>query len=298
LSLGFSKVGLEIGANAFSDAGRSLGALDDEPRPERLCDRLFQKLRQAKGQASDGVRDTEPGWCEQVVEAVRELGSDRGGQLLDALEVIVEGALRDPRGVHDGVNREGFGRPLGEQYFRRFQDLRTRSGALLASNLGPPRQIALAGCSNEKAEAPAIARPARVVIATPHKFATVAQGAGVVGSRYVSQVGFEVGGRLISRDVDVGALVRKGQKLASLSATDYRNKATAAEADLVAANAALAQAEPQELRFRTLLQKGFATRAAYDNAVKALQSAQAQVQSAGANLRIAQNQLGYTELLA
>ena len=173
--------------------------------------------------------------------------------------------------------------------------MRLSKGLFLCTSLAC---LALAGCSDEKVEAPAIARPARVVIATPHKFATVAQGAGVVRSRYVSQVGFEVGGRLISRDVDVGALVRKGQKLASLSATDYRNKATAAEADLVAANAALAQAEPQELRFRTLLQKGFATRAAYDNAVKALQSAQAQVQSAEANLRIAQNQLGYTELLA
>ena len=158
--------------------------------------------------------------------------------------------------------------------------------------------LGLAGCSDEKPETPAMARPARVVVATPHTFATVAQGAGVVRSRYVSQVGFEVGGRLITRDVDIGAVVRKGQKLATLSATDYRNKLSAAEADQVAARAALAQAEPQELRYRILLQKGFATRAAYDNALKALQSAEAQVQSAEANLRIAQNQLGYTELLA
>ena len=83
----------------------------------------------------------------------------------------------------------------------------------------------------------------------------MAQGAGRIQSRYVSQVGFEVGGRLTSRDVDVGAVVRKGQKLAQLSAVDYQNKVTAAEADLAAAKAAVAQAAPQEQRYRLLLAK-------------------------------------------
>ena len=106
------------------------GALDDEPRPERLRDRLFQKLRQAKGQARDGVRMTEPGRREQVVEALRELGADRGGQLLDALEMIIEGPLRDARSVHDGIHRERVRRPLGKQDFRAFQDLRPGPGAL------------------------------------------------------------------------------------------------------------------------------------------------------------------------
>jgi RND family efflux transporter MFP subunit len=126
----------------------------------------------------------------------------------------------------------------------------------------------------------------------------VAEGAGLIKSRYESPVGFEVGGRLVSRDVDVGAVVTKGQKLAKLSDVDYQNRVTAAEADLAAANAAVAQAAPQEQRYRILLKEGWTTRALYENALKALQSAQAQVQSAEANLRIAQNQLSYTELLA
>ena len=115
--------------------------------------------------------------------------------------------------------------------------------------------VYLAGCSEEKPAAPAAARPARVVVVTPHKHAFVAQGAGRIQSRYVSQVGFEVGGRLTSREVDVGAVVRKGQKLAQLSAVDYQNKVTAAEADLAAAKAAVAQAAPQEERYRILLAK-------------------------------------------
>ena len=158
--------------------------------------------------------------------------------------------------------------------------------------------ICLAGCSEEKPAAGAAARPARVVVVAPHKLAFVAQGARRIQSRYVGQVGFEVGGRLTSREVDVGAVVKKGQKLAQLSAVDYQNKVTAAEADLVAAKAAVAQAAPQEERYRILLAKQITTRPIYENALKAMQSAEAQVQSAEANLRIAMNQLSYAELRA
>jgi len=158
--------------------------------------------------------------------------------------------------------------------------------------------LCLAGCSEEEKAASPAPRQARAVVVTPHKLATVAQGAGRVQSRYVSEVGFEVGGRVISRDVDIGAIVKKGQKLAELSAVDYRNKVTAAEADLTAAKATLIQVVAQEERFRILLGKGFTTRSQYDEALKSLQSAQAAVQAAEANLRIAQNQLGYTQLRA
>ena len=93
-----------------------------------------------------------------------------------------------------------------------------------------------------------------------------------------------------------GTIVKKGQKLAELSAVDYQNKVTAAEADLAAAKAALAQAAAQEKRNRILLSKGFAPRAMYDDALRSLKSAQATVQATEANLRIAQNQLSYTQL--
>jgi RND family efflux transporter MFP subunit len=155
----------------------------------------------------------------------------------------------------------------------------------------------LAGCKNENTP-PAAVRSARVVVVTPHQLGVVAEGAGLIQSRYDSPVGFEVGGRLVSRYVDVGAVVTKGQKLAKLSDVDYQNRVTVAEGELATAKAAVAQAAPQEERYRILLKEGWTTRALYENALKDLQSAQAQVQSADANLRIAQNQLGYTELLA
>ena len=156
----------------------------------------------------------------------------------------------------------------------------------------------LAGCSEEKTAEPAAPRPVRAVIVTPTKLGFVAQGAGRIEARYVSPVGFEVGGRLISRHVDIGDMVKKGQKLAELSAVDYENRMTAAQANVAAAKAVLAQAVSEENRKRILLGKGFAPRAMYDDALRSLKSAEATVEASQANLRIAQNQLSYAQLVA
>ena len=115
--------------------------------------------------------------------------------------------------------------------------------------------VYLAGCKDENT-APAAVRPARVVVVTPHQLGVVAEGAGLIRSRYDSPVGFEVGGRLVSRYVDIGAVVTKGQKLAKLSDIDYQNRVTAAEGELATAKAAVAQAAPQEERYRILLEQG------------------------------------------
>jgi len=91
--------------------------------------------------------------------------------------------------------------------------------------------VYLAGCSEENTR-PAEVRQARVVVVTPQQLGVVAEGAGLIQSRYDSPVGFEVGGRVVARYVDVGAIVTKGQKLAKLSDVDYQNRVTAAEADV------------------------------------------------------------------
>ena len=54
----------------------------------------------------------------------------------------------------------------------------------------------------------------------------------------------------------------------------------------------------QEERDRILADKGYTPRSVYDESLKSLRSAEAAVQAAEAQLRIAQNQLGYTQLLA
>lgn len=174
--------------------------------------------------------------------------------------------------------------------------MRLTSGPILCACLAC---LSLTACKDEVETATHnTVRPARVTVVVPQKFVAVSQGAGRIEARFVSQVGFEVSGRVISRSVDIGTVVTKGQTLAALSDTDFQNKVTAAEADLATARATLAQVAAQEARDRVLTERGHTSRAAYDVSLKALNSAEAAVQSAEANLRIARNQLDHAQLRA
>jgi RND family efflux transporter MFP subunit len=107
---------------------------------------------------------------------------------------------------------------------------------------------------------------------------------------------FRIFGRLQERNVTVGDTVTPGQIVARIDSQDYQNTLRSAEADLVSAQAVLANAQNTESRQRELLSKGFAARAQYDQAEQQLKTAQSQVESAEAKLQNAKDNLTYTEL--
>lgn len=157
--------------------------------------------------------------------------------------------------------------------------------------------LLLAACSEQK-PAPVPPRFVRTVVVEEKPLVLSAQGAGTIEARYVNNIGFLVSGRLLTRDVDVGAFVKEGDTLASLDPTDFQSKLTAAESQVTSAQAALSQATGEENRFKQLLANGFTPQARYDQALKDLQTAQAGVVGAQADLKLAQDQLGYTTLNA
>lgn len=107
---------------------------------------------------------------------------------------------------------------------------------------------------------------------------------GEVRARYESRLGFRLGGKLVERRVDVGAVVKRGQVLARLDAQDASLNAAQAEA-------ARALAEAEAKRYRDLRAKNFVSQAVLDAKETALKTAAAQ---AG----VARNQAGYTTLVA
>jgi RND family efflux transporter MFP subunit len=157
--------------------------------------------------------------------------------------------------------------------------------------------LAAAGCG-EVAERPREIKVVRTVTADPQPIADDRRAVGEVRPRYESELGFRIAGKVVSRKVDVGALVRKGELLARLEEQDYRNKLKAAGADFAAADAVLVEAQAAEGRLRQLLSSGTTTRANYDAALKNLRSAEAKRDSARAAMEMASDQLAYTELLA
>jgi RND family efflux transporter MFP subunit len=155
----------------------------------------------------------------------------------------------------------------------------------------------LSGCNDATVEAPP-PRTVRVMEANPAEMLLSAQASGQIEARYTSAVGFLVSGRLISRNVDIGAMVKVGDMLARIDPTDFQNKVEASQAQVSAAQADVDQAIPQELRYRKLLSDGFTTQADYDRSLRVVQNAQANLKAAQANLRLAEDQLKYTQLLA
>ena len=67
----------------------------------------------------------------------------------------------------------------------------------------------LTGCNDAAVEAPP-PRTVRVMEANPQEMLLSAQASGQIEARYTSAVGFLVSGRVISRTVDIGAMVKGG----------------------------------------------------------------------------------------
>ncbi|MFD0935582.1 biotin/lipoyl-binding protein, partial [Methylobacterium trifolii] len=97
--------------------------------------------------------------------------------------------------------------------------------------------LALSACKPaEEAKAPPI-RPVLYTVAKPVDTVRFGPFAGTVEPRYQSQLGFQIGGRVVARDVTVGDIVKKGQRLAALDPVVPRFALTRAEADVADARA-------------------------------------------------------------
>ena len=115
--------------------------------------------------------------------------------------------------------------------------------------------------------------------------------AGIVRPRHEADIGFRVGGRLIARAVDVGAVVVAGAVLARLDPADLQLALRSAEADLAGAQAQAAQAQADAARSRVLLAQGWTAVSADEAKQATARLATQKVESAKAALALAHNHL-------
>ena len=160
-----------------------------------------------------------------------------------------------------------------------------------------PALIFLSACTEKPAVAPDV-RPVRVTRA----MAVDAQGinafAAEIRARYETDMSFRVGGKILSRAVDAGAMVKKGQVLARLDAQDANLNAVSARANLVAADSELDYAKAELTRYEDLLARKFVSQGVYDQKLNAHKAALAKRDSASALASVSGNQAIYTTLLA
>ncbi|MFE1598935.1 efflux RND transporter periplasmic adaptor subunit [Methylobacterium sp. ID0610] len=157
--------------------------------------------------------------------------------------------------------------------------------------------VALGGCKEEerKAEAP---RPVRTILAKPAAIGEEVVQTGEIQPHIETDLGFRIDGRVASRTVEVGALVEKGQLLATLNPEDVQNEVRAVEADLKSAEAAEALAKSTLDRQRMLFEREIVALARVEEVEANWRSASARRRAVQANLETVRNKLNYTALRA
>lgn len=156
--------------------------------------------------------------------------------------------------------------------------------------------LALAACREEATPSPPV-RPvlsARVAVdeVGPRSFV------GTVEARDKVDLGFQVLGRLMTRTVDVGDVVRSGEVVATIDATTLDLAVRSAEAALGNRRAERENAAATVTRVEALRTSGTAAEASLEDARAAFDAADAAVRQAEADLAKARNALGYAELRA
>lgn len=156
---------------------------------------------------------------------------------------------------------------------------------------------ALVACS-KPAEKTEDIRPVRVVQIAADNADVIAEYSGEVRPRIESRLGFRVGGKIISRRVDVGTSVKRGQVLMQLDPQDLQLAQAQASAGLKAAesNRDLAQAELK--RYQELRERNFVSQAVLDSKQSAFRAAQSSYEQALAGFKNQSNQAGYTTLVS
>ena len=155
--------------------------------------------------------------------------------------------------------------------------------------------LLLAACS-KKEPPPEPVRPVLSVKVEALNEETLGRFAGSIQARYESNTGFRVGGRIASRNVDVGTEVEKGTLLATLDPSDQQNQLRSAQGDLAKIEAQLINAQANARRQQALFDRGVGAQAQLDEATTNLKTTQASLDQARAAVNQSKDQLGYTEL--
>ena len=121
---------------------------------------------------------------------------------------------------------------------------------------------------------------------------------GVVRGRYETNLSFQVGGKIISRDVQIGSRVRAGDVLMTLDPKDIVEQSHSAEAQVSSARAQLQLAKTNYERYAELFKSEAIAAAVLDQYKTQLDAAQAAYDAAIAQAQQSQHALEYTTLNA
>ena len=121
---------------------------------------------------------------------------------------------------------------------------------------------------------------------------------GEVRGKYESNLAFQVGGKIMSRSINLGDSVRAGQVLMEIDPKDVAQSYNAAEASYKAALSNYRLAKDNYDRYSALYEKNAVSALVRDQYKTQFDAAASSLESAQAQLTVSQNQMGYTRLTA
>jgi RND family efflux transporter MFP subunit len=168
--------------------------------------------------------------------------------------------------------------------------------ALTAALVAVSIAAVLSGCSKEPPPEPL--RAVRTVEVRYDKAQETNRYFGSVQARYEVDQAFRVGGKVVTRKVDVGQKVRRGDVIAVLDDIDYKLAVEAARQQLLAAEAQARQAQSDRERLETLKVDGSVSPSDEEKAQSNAQTTRAVAEADARKLELARNRLDYTNLRA
>jgi len=165
------------------------------------------------------------------------------------------------------------------------------SGAVIALCL----LVTLGACS-KTAEKTEDIRPVRAIVVKSATADVALELSGEVRPRIESHLGFRVAGKIVSRKVELGTVVKRGQLLMQLDPQDLVLAQAQAKAGLVAAESNRDLASAELKRYQELRSKNFVAATVLDGKDVAFRAAQSSYEQALAAYKNQSNQTSYTSL--
>lgn len=151
---------------------------------------------------------------------------------------------------------------------------------------------------DETAHSDGPVRAVKTVVATHSPSTQLRTFPAVLEPPQITQLAFEVGGRLGAVDLQIGQTVAKGDVLLTINPEDFDLQKQQAEAALAEAESGLENARDEAARQIQLFERNVASRVARDRAVTAQDQALARVEQLRRNLDLVRGSNADTQLLA
>ncbi len=156
----------------------------------------------------------------------------------------------------------------------------------------------LTGCEEEKPPAEEVIRSLKTMVVDSLAQSQVRKIAGLVEAETVTDLSFEISGKVTDIKVDIGDTVNVGEVVAAMDREPYELRVKSATGELDKAKAQFADAEHKYKQQSQLYQEGFATKSNFDKVEADFKAARSSVTVATTQLEISRRDLRNTTLSA